>query len=175
MPTPDYILDLREHVGNKQLFLPACTAIILRPVPAGAPIREVPKVLLVKRADNGRWTPVAGICEPGEEVSETAVRETKEEVGLDATVEALLGVGKVGPVTYPNGDECLFMDTTMRLSVPHDAEPVISDEENTEAQWFSVAQLPDSVDRRARLCIADGVAQMRHPAGFKPRMGYRKR
>ncbi|WCZ32892.1 NUDIX hydrolase [Corynebacterium massiliense] len=175
MPTPDYILDLREHVGNKQLFLPACTAIILRPVPAGAPIWEVPKVLLVKRADNGRWTPVAGICEPGEEVSETAVRETKEEVGLDATVEALLGVGKVGPVTYPNGDECLFMDTTMRLSVPHDAEPVISDEENTEAQWFSVAQLPDSVDRRARLCIADGVAQMRHPAGFKPRMGYRKR
>ena len=175
MPTPDYFLDLREHVGNKQLFLPACTAIILRPVPAGAPIWEVPKVLLVKRADNGRWTPVAGICEPGEEVSETAVRETKEEVGLDATVEALLGVGKVGPVTYPNGDECLFMDTTMRLSVPHDAEPVISDEENTEAQWFSVAQLPDSVDRRARLCIADGVAQMRHPAGFKPRMGYRKR
>ncbi|WP_273367532.1 NUDIX hydrolase [Corynebacterium massiliense] len=175
MPTPDYILDLREHVGNKQLFLPACTAIILRPVPAGAPIWEVPKVLLVKRADNGRWTPVAGICEPGEEVSETAVRETKEEVGLDATVEALLGVGKVGPVTYPNGDECLFMDTTMRLSVPHDAEPVISDEENTEAQWFSVAQLPDSVDRRARLCIADGVAQMRHPAAFKPRMGYRKR
>lgn len=175
MPTPDYILDLREHVGNKQLFLPACTAIILRPVPAGAPIWEVPKVLLVKRADNGRWTPVAGICEPGEEVSETAVRETKEEVGLDATVEALLGVGKVGPVTYPNGDECLFMDTTMRLSVPHDAEPVISDEENTEAQWFSVAQLPDSVDRRARLCIADGVAQMRHPAGFKSRMGYRKR
>ena len=175
MPTPDYILDLRDHVGNKQLFLPACTAIILRPVPAGAPIWEVPKVLLVKRADNGRWTPVAGICEPGEEVSETAVRETKEEVGLDATVEALLGVGKVGPVTYPNGDECLFMDTTMRLSVPHDAEPVISDEENTEAQWFSVAQLPDSVDRRARLCIADGVAQMRHPAGFKPRMGYRKR
>ena len=175
MPTPDYILDLREHVGNKQLFLPACTAIILRPVPAGAPIWEVPKVLLVKRADNGKWTPVAGLCEPGEEVSETAVRETKEEVGLDATVEALLGVGKVGPVTYPNGDECLFMDTTMRLSVPHDAEPVISDEENTEAQWFSVAQLPDSVDRRARLCIADGVAQMRHPAGFKPRMGYRKR
>ena len=154
MPTPDYILDLREHVGNKQLFLPACTAIILRPVPAGAPIWEVPKVLLVKRADNGRWTPVAGICEPGEEVSETAVRETKEEVGLDATVEALLGVGKVGPVTYPNGDECLFMDTTMRLSVPHDAEPVISDEENTEAQWFSVAQLPDSVDRRARLCLS---------------------
>lgn len=175
MPTPDYILDLRDHVGNKQLFLPASTAIILRPVPAGAPIWEVPKVLLVKRADNGKWTPVAGICEPGEEVSETVVRETKEEVGLDATVEALLGVGKVGPVTYPNGDECLFMDTTMRLSVPADAEPVISDEENTEAQWFSVAQLPDSVDRRARLCIANGVAQMRHPAGFKPRMGYRKR
>ncbi|MGO2573840.1 MAG: DNA mismatch repair protein MutT, partial [Corynebacterium casei] len=26
-----------------------------------------------------------------------------------------------------------------------------------------------------RLLIADAVAQMKHPAGFRPRMGYRKR
>lgn len=175
MPTPDFILRLREKVGHDQLFVPSCTAIIVRPVPEGAPIWEVPTALLVKRSDNGKWTPVQGICEPGEEASDAAVRETAEEVGLAAIPEALLGVGKVGPVTYLNGDECMFMDTAVRLSVTPDVEPVISDDENTEARWFSVAQLPQSVDRKARLLIADGVAQMRHPRGFKPRMGYHKR
>src|SRR5690625_3036084 len=93
MSTPEYIVNLRKHIGHQQLFLPSCTMIILRPAPAGASIWEVPKALLARRADNGNWAPVTGICEPGEEVAITAVREVKEEVGVDAKVEALLGVG----------------------------------------------------------------------------------
>ncbi|QCB28878.1 NUDIX hydrolase [Corynebacterium endometrii] len=175
MATPDFILNLREKVGNQQLFLPTATAIILRPVPAGAPLWEVPSVLLARRADNGKWAPIAGIMEPGEEAAAAAVREVKEEVGLDAKAEALIGVGTVGPVTYSNGDECIFADTCIRLSVPDGAEPTVSDEENTDAGWFPISQLPQSVDRRTRLCIADAAAQMKHPQGFRPRMGYVKR
>ncbi|MDY5840609.1 MAG: NUDIX domain-containing protein [Corynebacterium camporealensis] len=175
MPTPKFITDLREKIGHDQLYLPACSAIIIRPVPEGAPLWEVPTVLLVQRADNGNWAPVEGICEPGEEIGASAVREVKEEVDLDARVEALLGVGSIGPVTYPNGDKCMFMNTAMRLSVADDAEPVISDEENTNVQWCSVAQLPSSVTRQSRLMIGDAVAQMKHPQGFKPRMGFMKR
>ncbi|WP_448856231.1 NUDIX hydrolase [Corynebacterium camporealensis] len=175
MPTPKFITDLREKIGHDELYLPACSAIIIRPVSEGAPIWEVPTVLLVQRADNDKWTPIDGICEPGEEISMTAVREVKEEVGLDARVEALLGVGTNGPITYPNEDQCRFMTTVMRLSVPDDAEPVISDDENVAAKWFSVAHLPSSVPARSRLMIGDAVAQMKHPQGFKPRMGFMKR
>ena len=175
MATPYYILKLREKIGHEQLFLPAVTAVIIRDVPPGAPVFEVPTVLLAKRADNGKWAPPSGICEPDEEVTITAIREVKEEVGLDATCEALLGVGKVGPVVFDNGDECMFMDTVMRLSVAPDAEPVLSDDENTEVGWFSVAQLPTSVNPRHRVLIADAVAQMKHPARFRPRMGFGKR
>ena len=175
MSTPEFIVNLRKHIGHQQLFLPACTMVVLRPVPPGSSIWEVPKVLLARRADNGNWALVSGICEPGEEVAQTAVREVKEEVGLDAKVEALLGVGLVGPVTFENQDECLFMDSAMRLSVADDAEPVLGDDENTDVEWFSVAHLPDTVNRHQRLLIADAVAQMKHPAGFRPRMGYRKR
>lgn len=175
MPTPDFIVQLREKIGHDQIFVPACSAIILRDVPTDAALWEVPSVLLVKRSDNGAWTPVEGICEPGEEITTTALREVKEEVGLEAKVEALLGVGQTGPVTYPNGDECTFMGTALRVSVADGAEPVISDEENSEADWFSVAKLPDSVSRRHRLMIADAVAQMKHPRGFVPRMGWMKR
>lgn len=175
MPTPDFIVSLREKIGHDQLFLPSVTAVIVRAVPTGSAIWELPSVLLAQRADNGTWGPISGICEPGEEITTTALREVKEEIGLDGCIEALLGVGQVGPVVCPNGDKCMYMDTAIRVSVPDDAEPVISDEENIAAQWFSVAQMPTSVNARHRMIIGDAVAQMKHPQGFRPRMGYVKR
>ena len=69
----------------------------------------------------------------------------------------------------------MFMSTALRLSVPDGAEPVVSDEENLAAQWFSVAQMPASLSARNRMIIGDAVAQMKHPQGFRPRMGFVKR
>ena len=175
MPIPDFVRALREKIGTDELWLPGVTAVIIRDVPEGAPITAVPEVLLVKRADNGQWTPVTGIADPGEEPHQTAVRETKEEVGLDIQVEALLGVGAVGPVTYPNGDVTRYMDTAVRCSVVGDSdEPVISDDENTEVAWFSIMHMPP-MNPRFRLVVGDAVAQLRRPEGFRPRMGYVKR
>ena len=174
MPTPDFILRLREKIGTDELWLPAITAVVIRDVPPGAPIWAVPEVLLVKRADNGEWTPVCGICDPGEEPHVTAVRETREETTLETRVEALLGVGAIGPVTYDNGDVTRYMDTSMRLSVVGDDTPAVGDDESTDVGWFSIAQLPP-INPRFRMVISDAVAQMKHPGGFRPRMGYTKR
>ena len=174
MPTPDFILQLRKKIGHDELWLPGVTAIVLRDVPQDAPIWAVPEVLLVKRADDGQWTPVTGIVDPGEEPHVAAVREVKEETGLEAEVEALLGVGQVGPVEYPNGDVTSYMDTAMRLRVVGADEPHVADDEPTAVGWYQVSQLPP-MQPRFRLVIADAVAQLKHPAGFRPRMGYRKR
>ena len=44
------------------------------------------KVLLLERADHpGYWQSVTGSCEQGETLVETAIREVREETGLDAT------------------------------------------------------------------------------------------
>ena len=115
------------------------------------------------------WASSASLCVPSFDYP------AKEEISLDGRIKALLGVGQVGPVTFPNGDQCMFMDTAIRVSVADDAEPVVSDEENLDAQWFSVAQMPTSVSARHRMIIGDAVAQMKHPQGFRPRMGYVKR
>lgn len=173
MSAPDFIRTLREKIGHDPLWLPAVTAVVLRDSTDDSPW-AVPEVLLVKRADNGEWTPVCGICEPGEDPQVTAVREVKEETLLDARVEALLGVGAIGPVEYSNGDVTRYMDTSMRLSVVGSDEPAVGDDESTDVGWFSVAQLPP-INPRFRMVIADAVAQMKHPGGFRPRMGYRKR
>lgn len=181
MPTPEFIVELRKKIGHDELWLPGVTAIVIRDVPEDAPIWAVPEVLLVKRADDGQWTPVTGIVDPREEPHLAAIREVREETGLNVQVDALLGVGQVGPIEYPNGDVTSYVDTTVRCTVISDPEtgefndePVVGDDESTQVGWYSISQMPP-MQPRFRLVVADAVAQMKHPAGFRPRMGYVKR
>ena len=89
MGTPPFISELRDKVGHARLWLPGVTAVVVRDVAEDAPMFATPDVLLVKRADDGRWTPVCGIIDPGEEVSDAAVREVAEETGLAVEVDAV--------------------------------------------------------------------------------------
>jgi ADP-ribose pyrophosphatase YjhB (NUDIX family) len=50
------------------------------------------RIVLVKRKDNDLWALPGGGMELGESIEETAVREVKEETGLDVEVTALIGV-----------------------------------------------------------------------------------
>ena len=50
------------------------------------------RILLVRRTDDGCWGLVSGWVDSGESPADTVVREVREEVGLDATVDALVGV-----------------------------------------------------------------------------------
>ena len=47
------------------------------------------EILLEKRRDNGMWGLPGGGIEPGESVYETALREVKEETGLDIEITGL--------------------------------------------------------------------------------------
>ena len=84
-------------------------------------------------------------------------------------------MGAVGPVTYQNGDVASYMDTTMRCVVSGDSdEPHVGDDENVDVAWFPISKMPVT-NQRFRMVIADAVAQLKHPEGYKPRMGYEKR
>ena len=67
MPTPEFITSLRAKIGHEMLWLSGATAVIQR--------ESDGKILLVKRSDNGRWTPITGIVDPGENPALTVVRE----------------------------------------------------------------------------------------------------
>ena len=81
MPTPEYILTLREKIGHDYLWLSGATAVIRRD--------SDHRVLLVRRSDNGAWTPVTGIVDPGENPALTCLREAHEEAGVEIEVLAL--------------------------------------------------------------------------------------
>lgn len=58
MPASEYILRLREKIGNDLIMMPSAAAIIRN---------EENKVLLHKRTDNQQWSLPGGALEPGEE------------------------------------------------------------------------------------------------------------
>jgi len=53
---------------------------------------DVGRVVLIKRADNGRWALPGGYAEVGSPPSVNALRELHEETGFDAELERLVGV-----------------------------------------------------------------------------------
>lgn len=142
MTTPDFILELRRHVGHAPLWLTGCTAVVLRPAGAGAPAR----VLMVRRADTGAWTPVTGILEPGEQPARAAAREVEEETTVHARATRLLRVDVTGPRVYDNGDRTQYLNLTFAME--HLAgEPRPADGENTDARWYPVDRLPETTPR----------------------------
>ena len=68
MATPPFILELRSKIGHAPLWIPGCTAVVLRPAASSSLTRVTGasvdladiEVLMVKRADNGKWTPETG-------------------------------------------------------------------------------------------------------------------
>jgi len=144
MATPEFILALREKIGTAPLWLSGVTAVVVRD----------DDVLLVRRADNGEWTPVTGIIDPGEEPAVAAVREVLEEADVHAVVEHLGWVHVTGMHVYDNGDRTQYIDIVFRLRW-ESGEPFPADGENTEARWFPRAALPElSRDMRERIDAA---------------------
>ncbi|MBE2220192.1 MAG: NUDIX domain-containing protein [Anaerolineae bacterium] len=92
----DYIPWIRSKVGHEKIILVVALVILYD---------EEGKILLQKRAkDEEVWSLPGGIMELGESAAETAVREAKEETGLDIEVTSLFGVYTKYSHQYGNGD-----------------------------------------------------------------------
>ncbi|MFD3441940.1 NUDIX domain-containing protein [Streptomyces sp. NPDC058685] len=156
MATPDFIRDIRATAGNQLLLLPGVSAIVFD---------DAGRVLLGRRADNGRWSVIGGIPEPGEEPAATAVREVYEETAVRCVAERVVLVQALPePVTYPNGDRCQFMDITFRCRAVGGVA-CVNDDESLEVGWFTVDALPELKEFahfRIKQALAEG------PAWFQP-------
>ncbi|MFD9720882.1 NUDIX domain-containing protein [Streptomyces sp. NPDC059076] len=133
MGTPDFIRDIRADAGHQLLLLPGVSAVVFD---------ERGRVLLGRRADDGRWSTIGGIPEPGEEPADTAVREVYEETAVHCVPESVALVRAMPkPVVYPNGDRCQYLDITFRCRAIG-GEARVNDDESLEVGWFAVDALP---------------------------------
>src|SRR5260370_17383086 len=50
------------------------------------------EILLIKRSDNDNWALPGGAIDLGESLTQAAIRETKEETGIDCEITGLVGI-----------------------------------------------------------------------------------
>ena len=131
-PIPDFILEMRKMIGHHPLWLPGVTAVITR---------GDGHILLVKRSDNGAWTPVTGIVDPGEEPGLAAAREALEETGVVISVDRLAATTVLPEFTFDNGDRSAFLDLTFACTWLS-GEAHVADDESTDVRWWPIADLP---------------------------------
>lgn len=149
MSTPEFVLALREKIGQELLWMPGVTAFVLDPART--------RLLAVRRRDNGAWTPVTGIIDPGEQPATAAAREVLEEAGVTCRVLRLVEMRSLPPTTHANGDLAQYLDLCF-LAEHTGGEPYPADGENTEARWFPLDRPPPLNERfreQLELVLAD--------------------
>ncbi|MFH8252354.1 NUDIX hydrolase [Microbacterium sp. B2969] len=151
MATPEFVLELRRLVGTRPLSFVGVTAVVIREG----------QVLLGRRSDNGRLTPITGIVDPGEEPADAAVREALEEADVVIRATRLAGIHQVDRVTYENGDQADYLDVTFRCDWIS-GDPFPADGELTEVGWYPLDGLdevrPDMLRRIEQALAVTGEA-----------------
>lgn len=127
----DYIHDLRQAIGPRKIILNCAGVLIIRDN----------KILFQRRTDNGKWGLIGGLLEMNETYQEAAIREAREETGLEVRLESFLGIFHNHDMVWRNGDAAHVVSAFFTASIIS-GEPRI-DEESFELRFFGMEELPE--------------------------------
>jgi ADP-ribose pyrophosphatase YjhB (NUDIX family) len=144
-----HIARLRAFVGHELLLLPSAAVL---------PVDEAGRILLAwhSGATDG-WGTVGGAVDPGESPREAAIRETREEIGVEVRLGRLLDVvgGPEFEVIYPNGDRTAYMTAVYEAAII-EGVPAPTDGELSKVAWFTREELPTiPLSRFTRALLAE--------------------
>lgn len=149
-----------EHLNNPDApkansIVVAVTAFVLD---------DQDRVLLIQRTDNGLWALPGGAQDFGEYVAEAAVRETREESGIDIEVNGVVGI-YTNPnhvVEYSDGEVRQQFSICFRAKYVG-GEPTTSDE-SSSVRWVPQTELDTlRIHPSMRLRIDHGYQQRSEP------------
>ena len=132
MARRDYLNDPTAPKANS--IVPSVTAIVTN---------SVGELLLVHKTDNNRWALPGGGMDPGESIAQAAVRETKEETGIDVEVTGVVGLYPIPGlvIAYDDGEvrqQCSVCFTTRLLG-----GEVTTSSETSEVGFVPLERLDD--------------------------------
>ncbi len=131
-----YIKWLRDRVGHQKVILIYASICI---------VDDNGRLLWQQRGDFGWWGLPGGVLELDEDLATCAVREAKEETGLEVALTGLVGV-YTSPdydVSYPNGDEAQQVTYTFSATVVG-GELNADKRETLDLQWRAIDDIPDT-------------------------------
>jgi len=132
VPRIDYYNDPNAPKANS--VVPSTTAVV---------VDDKGRIALVHRKDNGLWALPGGGMELGESIEDCAVREVKEETGLDVEITGLVGI-YTNPrhvMAYSDGEvrQQFSICYTTRLI----GGELAYDVESTDIAWVEPARIPE--------------------------------
>lgn len=139
-----YIMNLRKYVGHAPLIGIGATTLVFN---------DKNELLLNLRSDTNTWGIPGGSMELYETIEQTAVRELKEETGINADKLELVTVlsGEEYYFEYPNGDKMCTVIVLFKVS-NYTGNIKISDNESKELKFFPLSDLPN-MESRAKSII----------------------
>jgi 8-oxo-dGTP pyrophosphatase MutT (NUDIX family) len=128
-----HIARLRAVVGHDLLLLPSVSVL---------PVDHAGRLLLVRHAGHhDGWGVLGGAIDVGESPAEAAIRETREEIGVEVRLVRLMDVlgGPDYEVRYPNGDRTAYVTAVYEAAIV--GGTVVLGDELSDAAWFFPAEL----------------------------------
>lgn len=122
-------------------------------------------ILLIRRTDNGNWAMPGGGVELGESLSQAAVRETREESGVECEITGLSGIytdpGHV--ILYTSNGEVRQEFSIVLTARAAGGQPAPSDE-TSEVRWVPLAEVASyQMDPSMRMRIKHYARDSGHP------------
>ncbi len=116
---------------------PAADAMGARSIPGMPDVLDGVEVVLVGFLRDNTWTLPKGTPTSGESVEETAMREVREETGIQARI-----VGDLGSIQYSFARRGVRFNKEVRhfLMEATGGDVTLHDAEYDEARWFTVAE-----------------------------------
>jgi ADP-ribose pyrophosphatase YjhB (NUDIX family) len=123
------------------------------------------EILMIRRSDNGNWAVPGGAIDLGESLTRAAVRETREETGIDCEITGLVGI-YTDPrhvILYTSDGEARQEFSIVLTARPVGGELTPSDE-SAEVRWVGRTEvLSHEMDRSMRRRLADYLDQKGMP------------
>ena len=147
-------LTVRHHEGRDRMVCGECGFVFYRnPAPAaGVILIDRRELLWVQRKfepRKGGWTLPAGFVEYGEHVEECAVRETKEETGLDVELIRMFDA-------YMANDDPRVQVVLLLYLARRVGGELVPGDDAVDARFFPIDEPPEDIAFRAhREALAD--------------------
>lgn len=128
-------------------------------------VNDQGELLFIRRSDNDNWAVPGGAIDLGESMTQAAIRETKEESGIDCEVTGLVGIytDPKHVILYTSNGEARQEFSIVLTARPIGGEPTPSDE-STEVRWLRPSDIDNyTMDRSMRLRIGDYLSGQHSP------------
>jgi ADP-ribose pyrophosphatase YjhB (NUDIX family) len=128
-------------------------------------VNDAGEILMIRRTDNDNWAVPGGAIDLGESVAQAAVRETREESGIECEITGLVGIysDPKHVILYTSNGEVRQEFSIVLTARPLRGQPTLSSE-SSEVRWVPASEVCEyTMDRSMRIRIDDYLDRKESP------------